>query len=110
MAAGHTIRCTNCNRLGHTTGKYVSKVRPPPAVARAERSVMSVISCFNCGRSGHIAKECRQRSFNELRGPSVHAEFGRHETTMVNLSRQCYEGWSMRTKGVVLILGDRERH
>ena len=27
MAAGHIIRCTICNRIGHTAGKCVSKVR-----------------------------------------------------------------------------------
>jgi len=93
MAAGNIIRCTNCNRLGHTAGKCVSKVRFPPAFARAERIVMSIISCYNCGRSGHIAKECRQRLNNELRGPRGHADFadqrshanfGRQETLLDN--------------------------
>ena len=35
MAAGNTVRCTICNRLGHTAGKCVSKDRLPPATARA---------------------------------------------------------------------------
>ena len=26
-ARGHTVRCTNCNRLGHTASEYVSKDR-----------------------------------------------------------------------------------
>ena len=89
-AAGHIIRCTISNRIGHTAGKCVSKVRISPANARAERSVMSLIS-YNCGRTGHIAKECRQRPSNELRGPRGHtnyavqgsrANFGRQGTSL----------------------------
>ena len=45
---------------------------------------MSVISCYNCGRSRHIAKECRQRSNNELLGPKGHSDFGRQGTSLVN--------------------------
>ena len=72
MAAGNTIRCTNSNRLGHTASKCVSNDSLSPATARA---VMDVISCYNCGRVWHLAKECRQRSNNELCGPKGHAEF-----------------------------------
>ena len=86
MAAGNIIRCTNCSRLGHTAGKCVSKVRLPPAIARAEKSVMSVIS-YNCGRVGHIAKECRQRSSNESRGPRGHAEVRSSRNGVGTMSR-----------------------
>jgi len=82
MAAGHIIRCTNCNRIGHTAGKCVSKVRFSPAVARAERSVMNVISCYNCGRLGHVARECRQRPSNELCEPRSRTDFGRQGTSL----------------------------
>ena len=83
MAAGNANRCTNCNRLGHTAGKCVSKDRLPSAAVRAEKSFMSVISCYNCGRLGHVAKECRQRPNNSLRGRRSHADFGRHETSLL---------------------------
>jgi hypothetical protein len=72
MAAGNTIRCTNCNRLGHKASKCVSNNSLSPATARA---VMGVISCYNCGRVWLVDKECRQRSNNELCGPRCHAEF-----------------------------------
>jgi hypothetical protein len=78
MAAGNTVKCTNCNRLGHTAGKCVSKDRLPPATVRGVMSVMS----YNCGRVGNLAKNCRQRSNKELCGPRSHAEFGRQGTTL----------------------------
>ena len=36
---------------------------------------MSVVSCYNCGRVGHLANKCRQRTNNELCGPRGHADF-----------------------------------
>ena len=50
----------------------MSKDRLPPAAARA---VMSVISCYNFGRAGHLANKCRQRPNNESCGPRGHADF-----------------------------------
>ena len=82
MAAGHIIRCINCNRIGHTAGKCVSKIRFSPAIERAERSVMNVISCYNCGRFGHVARECRQRPSNELCEPTSRTDLGRQGTSL----------------------------
>ena len=39
MTAGHIIRCTICNRIGHTAGKCVSKVRFP-LLPREQREVL----------------------------------------------------------------------
>jgi hypothetical protein len=52
-AGGKTVRCTICNRLGHTASKYASKDSLPAANARA---FMSIMSCFKCGRRGHFAR------------------------------------------------------
>ena len=57
-AGGNTVRCTICNRLGNMANKCVSKDRLPPANARA---VMGFMSCFKCGRAGHLARYCRQK-------------------------------------------------
>jgi len=46
-AAENIFRCTICNRVGHTAGKCASKTGPPPAIARADKRVMGVISCYN---------------------------------------------------------------
>jgi len=42
---------------------------------------MSVISCYNFERLGHIAKECRQRLSNELREHRSRADYGRQGTS-----------------------------
>src|SRR5215469_5881055 len=50
LAGGNTVRCTICNRLGHVASKCMLRDRHPPANARA----VSLITCYNCGRAGHL--------------------------------------------------------
>ena len=57
----------------------MSKDRFPHAKARA---VVSVMSFYKCGQVGPFARDCRQRSNNELCGPRDHAELGRQGTTL----------------------------
>ena len=78
-AGGNTVRCTLCNRLGHVASRCVTRDRLPPANARA---VMSFMSCFKCGRAGHLARDCRQGSNRESCGPRGRAEEGRQGTTL----------------------------
>lgn len=54
-ANGPPFRCNKCNKLGHTANRCSSSDRFPIA------NVKAVLSCFNCGREGHIAKDCRRR-------------------------------------------------
>ena len=48
---------------------------------------MSLIICNNCGRTGHIDKECRQWPSNELRGPSDHTDYA-GQGSRANIGRQ----------------------
>jgi hypothetical protein len=76
-AAGNTVRCTNCNRLGHLASKCVRNGFPLPN-ARA----VNFVSCFKCGRVGHLARNCRRESNNEFCGPTGHAVVSRQGTTL----------------------------
>ena len=76
-ATGPLLRCHKCNKLGQTANKSRSNDKFPHTrareVAKYSRDVMNcteegtsftpeIVSCFNCGREGHIAKNCRQSS------------------------------------------------
>ena len=67
-AGGNTARCKICNRLGHMDSKRVPKDRFPPANVWP---VMSFLSCIKCGRAGHLARDCQQKSKRESCGISV---------------------------------------
>jgi hypothetical protein len=54
-AMGPSLRCNKCNKLGHARNKCLSSERFPTANAKA------ILSCFGCGREGHIARDYRRR-------------------------------------------------
>ena len=48
------LRCNKCNKLGHTANRCTKLERFSVPNART-------MSCFHCGREGHIAKDCRRK-------------------------------------------------
>jgi len=74
-ATGPPLRCNKCNKLGHTANRRSIPERFPAPNVRA------VMSCFNCGREGHIAKDCRRKPMFKAgvgRDTRYEAGVGRH--------------------------------
>ena len=64
-ATGSLLRCHKCRKLGHTANKCRSTEKFPHTRAREVNEfteVTEVMSCFNCGREGYVAENCRQGS------------------------------------------------
>ena len=65
-AVGPLLRCHRCKKLGRTADKCRSNEKFPHTHAREVNEFTEVtevtefMSCFNCGRDGHAAKNCRQ--------------------------------------------------
>jgi len=104
--AGPLLRCHKCGKLGHTANKCRSSEFFPQTRAREVNEftevdeftevteVTQVMSCFRCGREGHIAKNCRQGSVcNNCRQGSVCRKCGMKGHTEINCRVQ-YKGWT----------------
>jgi hypothetical protein len=76
-ANGPPLRCNKCNKLGHTAIRCTNQDRFPVPNAR------TIMSCFNCGREGHIAKDCRRK-------PTYRSGVGRDTTNSKNAQGK---GW-----------------
>jgi hypothetical protein len=54
-ANGPHLRCNTCNKLGHMASRCSNPDRFPAL------NVKAVMSSFNCGCEGHVAKDCQQK-------------------------------------------------
>jgi hypothetical protein len=95
-AAGSLLKCHKYSKLGHMDNKSRSSEKFPHTSARNVNEfhevnefnganevneftevteVTQVMSCFNCGRKGHVAKNCRQESVCRKCRMKGHTEF-----------------------------------
>ena len=79
-AGGPLLRCHRCKKLGHTADKCRSNEKFPHTGARevneftAVNEVTEIMSCFNCGRNGHVAKNCHDGTVCKQCGMNGHTE------------------------------------
>ena len=73
-AVGPLLRCHRCNKLGHTANKCRSNEKFPHTRAREVNEVTEIMSCFNCGRDSHVAKNCCQGTVCKKFGMKGHRE------------------------------------
>jgi hypothetical protein len=123
-AAVPLLMCHKCSKLGHTANKCRSSEKFSQIRAREVNEfievneltevteVTQVMCCFICGREGHVAKNCRQRSVcnncgqgsvcnncrqgsvcNNCRQGSVCRKCGMKGHTEINCRVQ-YKGWT----------------
>ncbi|GJZ63468.1 putative reverse transcriptase domain-containing protein [Tanacetum coccineum] len=52
-----TVKCNNCKRVGHQTRDYRSAAAVPN-MQRASLGNQQGVICYECGRPGHVKREC----------------------------------------------------
>ena len=94
--AGPLLRCHKCSKLGHKLINVGAEFFPQTRAREVNEftevdeftevtEVTQVMSCFRCGREGHIAQNCRQGSVCRKCGMKGHTEIN---------CRVQYKGWT----------------
>ena len=76
-AVGPLLRCHKYSKLGHTANQCRSNEKFPHTRARELNEfteVTEIMGCFNCGREGYLAKNCRQGKVCKKCGMNGHPE------------------------------------
>jgi hypothetical protein len=92
-ANGPPLRCSKYNNLGHTANKCPYSDRFPAASDKA------IMSSFNCGREGHVARDRRQKpSYRSGVGRDMQSKNGVGRDTD-NLNKAHSKGWNRSGNG-----------
>ena len=62
IEGGVPLKCGNCGKTGHLSGKCFARERKEARVnpIMTNSAGTSNLTCFRCGEKGHIARHCRK--------------------------------------------------
>jgi hypothetical protein len=98
------LRCNRYYRPGHVASKCIELSKVSPSI------VNSFLSCFNCGREGYIARNCRKSTRKVGIGRDTENEFGsvgRDAALQDGVDRDAIKVSGTQSKGWIRSRNDR---